>query len=107
MFLEKYTSQRIHVVVYLGILLHCILKTNIKKLEDVPIQMDICRVALNCQKIPQGYRTVAHVLYASFALATLYRYYVPPEKKTYLLICSPACLLSNNQQPPGYRAPHL
>ncbi|KAJ9084611.1 hypothetical protein DSO57_1039605 [Entomophthora muscae] len=81
MFMEKYTLQRIHVAVYLGILFHCILKTNVRKLEDVPIQMDICRVALNRQKTPQGYRTVEHVLYDSFALATLYRYYLPPKKK--------------------------
>ncbi|KAJ9084086.1 hypothetical protein DSO57_1027969 [Entomophthora muscae] len=66
--------------VHLGTLLHCILKTNIKKLEDVPIQMDICCVALDRQKTPQGYRTVEHVLYDSFASATLYGYYVPPEK---------------------------
>ncbi|KAJ9072560.1 hypothetical protein DSO57_1039632 [Entomophthora muscae] len=101
MFFEKYTLQRIHVAVYLGILLHCILKANMKKLEDVPIQINICRVALNRQKTPQGYRTVEHVLYDSFALATLYGYYVPPPKKTCLLIPSPVCLLQDIWPPLG------
>ena len=80
MFSKKYTSQKIHVAVYLGIQLHCILKANMKKLEDVPIQLNICRAALNKQKIPRGYRTVKHVLYDLFAIETLYGYYVPSKK---------------------------